>query len=60
MPLLRIRPSNLDGTLSYRDTFSNAAFEQANSTSSYANAAFAVANTAASEPNALAFAVALG
>ena len=30
MPILKIRPSNLDGTLSYRDTFSNAAFAQAN------------------------------
>ena len=60
MPILKIRPSNLDGTLSYRDTFSNTAFAQANSASSYANAAFAVANTAATEPNALAFAIALG
>lgn len=33
MPLLRIRPSNLDGTLSYRDTFSNAAFAAANTAS---------------------------
>lgn len=37
MPLLRIRPSNLDGTLSYRDTFSNAAFAAANTASPIAS-----------------------